>query len=156
MRARRPALAIAALAAILVSLAVQVALRGGDVRDAAQTSARIGHSQDRLRALIRAGSGSRALLRCGRVATSDVLVRPALAWELDVPMSRVVSLRLASRLHGMIVVGPQAGPRLRRRIAARALPQTARGEWRLYSLPCAAPATAIASATSTGVTGARR
>jgi hypothetical protein len=155
-RAGRPALAIAALVAVLISLAVQVPRRGDDVRDAAQASGRIGHSQDRLRALIRAGGGSRALLRCGRVATSDVLVRTALAWELDVPMSHVKSLRRASRLQGMIVVGPQAAPRLRRRIALRAPPRTVRGEWRLYSLPCAAPATATASAASTGVTGARR
>lgn len=154
---RRPvALAAVALAAAVVAITVQVGLRGEQVRQAAQAMARIGHSHDRLRDVVRAAGGRQALLRCGRVATSDALARPALAWELDAPLSDVPSLRRASRLQGTIVVGPQAAPALRRRIAARAAPRVVRGEWRVYSLACPAPASASASARSTGVRGARR
>lgn len=140
-----------AVAALGVALALVTALqlpgRAAELPHALRTTARIGDSHDRLRALTRA-VGRNGLLRCGRLATSDVLVRTALAWELDVPLSGVVSFGVKPRLSGAFVVGPQASPGLREDIRAVAEQLDERGEWRAYSLDC--------PAATAGVRGARR
>ncbi|MDQ3678440.1 MAG: hypothetical protein M3401_16860, partial [Actinomycetota bacterium] len=148
----------AALVAVGVSLAVQVPLRGEQLREAAQATGRIADSHDRLRELVRDAGGRQALLRCGRLATSDVLVRTALAWELDLPLSEVVSFGSVPRLSGTFVIGPRSPRRLALGTAARADLLAARDGWRVYSLDCPAPASASApaSARSAGVRGALR
>jgi len=155
---QRRALPAVALAAVVASLALQLPPRGEQLREAARATARIGHSHDRLRALARADGGRPALLRCGRLSTSDVLVRTALSWQLDVPLADVVSFGTPPRRSGAFVVGPRASPRLRLGTAARAELRAQLGEWRVYSLKCPATATASASASarSAGVSGARR
>ncbi|MEA2244165.1 MAG: hypothetical protein QOD24_3721 [Solirubrobacteraceae bacterium] len=146
--AARRAPAVAALGVVLAGVtALQLPGRVAELPRALRTTARVGHSHDRLRAL--AGAvGHDALLRCGNLATSDVLVRTALAWELRVPLADVVSFGAPPRLSGAFVVGPQASPRLRDDVRAVAEPLGAQGEWRAYSLQCPPP--------SAGVSGAHR
>ncbi len=144
----RPAPVVAALAAgLALYTSAEVVIRAGELPHAMRSTARIEHSHDRLRALTGAIGGER-LLACGRLATSDVLVRTALAWELEVPLADVVSFGRRPRSSGAFVVGLQAPPGLREDVRAVATQLGRRGEWRAYSLDCPA---AIA-----GVSGARR
>jgi len=158
-RARRRAVPAVALAALLAVLALQLPGRLAQLRESAQLTARIGQSHERLRTLVR-GVGNDALLRCGALATSDVSVRTALAWELDVPLADVVSFGRLPQQSGAFVIGPQAPWALRLGVARRAVLLARRGEWRAYSLDC--PATAGSRSSSSGrsrragVTGARR
>jgi len=155
----RPAVATAALAALLAALALQVPPRAEQLREAARVTVRVGQSHERLRALVRA-VGNAALLRCGDLATSDVLVRTALSWELDAPLADVVSFGRMPHRSGAFVIGPQAPWALRLSVARRAILLARRGEWRAYSLDC--PATTGSRSSSSGrprragVTGARR
>lgn len=151
----RPRAAIVALAVpALVVTAIGLPDRVGEVPHAWRSSVRIDNSHERLRTLVRR-VGPTALLRCGRLATSDALVRTALAWELDVALSEVVTFGRRPRLSGAFVVGPQASPGLRRAVRAAATPVARNGEWTVYSIDC--PATARSSpARSAGVTGATR
>ncbi|HUR86735.1 MAG TPA: hypothetical protein VMY78_15445 [Solirubrobacteraceae bacterium] len=144
----RPAPAVAALAAVFALLtAFELAIRAPELPHAIRSTARIADSHERLRAL--AGEiGTERLLACGRLATSDVLVRTALAWELDVPLADVVSFGRPPRDSGAFVVGQQASPGVREDVGAVATQVGRRGEWRVYSLDC--------PATIAGVTGARR
>jgi hypothetical protein len=146
---RRPrAPTVAALLAVLALVtALQLPGRAAELPRALRTTARIGDSHDRLRALALAAGRDR-LLRCGRLSTTDVLVRTALAWELDVPLSGVVSFGVTPRLSGAFVVGPQASAALRAGVRAVAEPLGERGEWGAYSLDC--------PAATAGVSGARR
>jgi hypothetical protein len=136
--AGRRAPAAAALAVALAAVtALQLPGRAAELPRALRTTARIGDSHDRLRAL--AGAlGRDALLHCGHLATSDVLVRTALAWELGVPLSSVVSFGVRPRLSGAFVVGLQASPGLREDVRAVTEQIGVRGEWRAYSLDCPA------------------
>jgi hypothetical protein len=143
---RVPAVAALGVALALVT-AVQLPGRAAELPHALRTTARIGDSHDRVRSLARA-VGRDPLLRCGHLATSDVLVRTALAWELDVPLSSVVSFGIGPRESGAFVVGPQASPGLREDVRAVAAELGERGEWGAYSLDC--------PAATTGVSGARR
>jgi hypothetical protein len=143
---RGPALAALALALAVVAV-LQLPGRVAELPHALRTTARTGESHDRLRALARAVGRDR-LLRCGHLATSDVLARTALAWQLGVPLSDVVSFGARPRLSGAFVVGPQAAPGLLEAVRAVADRLDARGEWRAYSLDC--------PAASAGVSGARR
>lgn len=147
------ALAVPALAVTAIGLPDRVA----EVPHAWSSAARVSDSHDRLRALTGA-VGRERLLACGRLATSDVLVRTALAWKLGVPLSEVVSFGRRPRLSGAFVVGLQASPGLRREVRAAATRVAADGEWSVYSIDC--PATASSSpappARSAGVTGATR
>jgi hypothetical protein len=140
-----------AVAVLGVTLALGTALelpgRAAELPQALRTTARIGDSHDRLRALARA-VGRGPLLRCGHLATSDVLARTTLAWELDVPLANVVSFGVTPRLSGAFVVGPRASPRLLDGVRAVAQPLARRGEWRAYSLDC--------PAATAGVSGAHR
>ncbi len=162
VRGRGTVLPAVALAALVLGLAAQVGLRGYQLRDAAVTIGRVGDSHDRLRAVTREAGGLRALMRCGRMVTSDVLLRPALAWELDAPLHDVTSFGRSVRLYGSFVIGPKGPARGRRVVGAGAELLARRGEWSVYSLPCAGPATAgttaaaSPAATSAGVSGARR
>jgi hypothetical protein len=138
-----------AVAALGVALAVVTALqlpgRVAELSQALRTTARIGDSHDRLRALA-AAVGRGALLRCGELATSDVLVRTALAWDLGVPLGDVVSFGAPPRRSGAFIVGPQASPRLREDVRAVARQLGARGEWRIYVLHCPAARAGISDA----------
>jgi hypothetical protein len=145
--AGRPALAVA-LAAALAACAVQLPGRAAELPRAVGSTAKIARSHDRLRALTQTVERER-LFACGKLATSDVLVRTALAWELDVPLSRVVSFGDPPEKSGAFVAGPQATPAARAALRQRGVLLGARGEWRLYSINCA-------SARRTGVSGARR
>ena len=150
----RRAIVGSACAVLLVATAAQFPRRAGDLPHAMSTTARIAGSHDRLRELVRE-VGRRPLLGCGRLATSDVLVRTALAWELDVPLSRVVGFGLPAMWSGAFVAGPGTRLDARRRLARRARLLGSRGEWRIYLLDCSAIASA-SSSRSAGVSGARR
>ncbi len=129
--------------------------RIGDLPQSWNSSARISDSHERLRAVVRAAGGRDRLLRCGRLATSDVLVRTALAWQLGVPLSHVVSFGAPSRRSGAFVVGLQASPGLRHEMSGVGTLLARHGEWSVRSVGC--PLTAKASsARSTGVSGASR
>jgi hypothetical protein len=145
------ALLVAALAATLAGLPGRV----GDLPLSWRSAARISDSHARLRALVRDAGGRATLLRCGRLATSDVLVRTALAWQLRVPLSQVVSFGAPSRRSGAFVVGLQASPGLRQAMLSAGVPLGAQGEWSVRSVAC--PVTeSSSSASSAGVAGASR
>ena len=131
----------AALAALVLPALVVTALglrdRINEVPHAWRSAARIDRSHERLSALLRE-VGRERLFACGRLATSDTLVRTALAWELDVPLSDVVSFGEPPRLSGAFVVGLQATPQLRAAMPAVATRVAQRGEWRVYSFRCPA------------------
>ncbi|HEV7806189.1 MAG TPA: hypothetical protein VGO80_10235 [Solirubrobacteraceae bacterium] len=139
--ASRPRLAALALVAAAIVTIVQLPGRAEDVPHALSVTARVARSHDDLRALARA-VGRERLLRCGKLATSDVLVRTALAWELDVALPRVVSFGAFPKASGAFVIGPQATPRVRAFMRARAELLGTRGEWSVYSLACPRPAPA--------------
>ncbi|HEX8158415.1 MAG TPA: hypothetical protein VF526_13610 [Solirubrobacteraceae bacterium] len=145
------ALALAALTLSLPGLGDRVS----ELPAALRTTARIGQSHDRLRTLADA-VGRDALLRCGRLATSDVLVRTAVAWRLEVRLSDVVSFGRPPRLSGVFLLGPQASQSLELAIRAHGVPVATRGEWHAYSIDCPRSAGASSSASRSGVSGARR
>jgi len=157
--ARPRGVAPAALAALGLALVFSVATLPGRLAglpDAWRAAARISDSHDRLRAAVGAAGGREALLRCGHLATSDVLVRTALAWELGVPLSHVVSFGEPSRRSGAFVIGLQAAPGLRHDMLG-AGPLVARhGEWSVRSVACPLTASSSAAARSAGVSGASR
>jgi hypothetical protein len=151
------ALVVGALAAVFLACAVELPGRAAGVSRALTDTAAQARSHDRLRALT-ASIGRDRLLRCGPLATSDVLTRPALAWELGVPLGEVVSFRLAPTEPGAYVVGPRPSVRVRRHTWRGAERLGARGEWRAYSIDCPAAARSErdAGARDAGVSGARR
>ena len=146
----------------IVALALGVTVVGlphrvSGVPDAWRAAARISDSHDRLRAAVGAAGGGEALLRCGHLATSDVLVRTALAWELGVPLSHVVSFGEPSRRSGAFVIGLQASPGLRHDMLAAGRLVARQGEWSVTSVACPVTASsAAAAARSAGVSGASR
>ncbi|HWC27384.1 MAG TPA: hypothetical protein VG474_12430 [Solirubrobacteraceae bacterium] len=153
----RPRVPRAALALVLAAAVVTAAGLPGRVGDAAQgwsRAAQIGDSHARLRALVRT-LGRERLLACGRLATSDTLVRTALAWELDAALSQVVSFGERPRLSGAFVVGERAPRALQDSVRAVGTLAARADEWRVYSIDC--PATASPSPVrSAGVSGATR
>jgi hypothetical protein len=153
LRERR-ALAGAACAVLLAATAAQLPSRAAELPHAMTTTARIARSHDRLRDLV-TEVGRRPLSRCGRLATSDVLVRTALAWELDVALSGVVSFGLPPARSGAFIAGPGTPLAARVRLATRARLLGSRGEWRVYLLGCS-PIAAASSSRSAGVSGAQR
>jgi hypothetical protein len=119
------------------------------------SAARVSDSHERLRDI--AGSiGRERLLACGRLATSDVLVRTALAWKLDVALREVVSFGTTPRLSGAFVVGLQGSPGLRQDVRDAGTRVAADGEWSVYSIDCPATARPSPVARSAGVSGATR
>ena len=99
----------------LVAVGLVAALLGlpgrvAELPHAWSSTARIDDSHARLRALVRE-IGREPLLRCGRLATSDVLVRTGLAWELGVALSDVVSFgsRRGARARSSLVCRPRRG-----------------------------------------------
>jgi hypothetical protein len=150
-RAWSVALAISGLVVTVATLPGRVA----ELPHAWSSAARIDGSHDRLRDLTDR-VGRERLLACGRLATSDVLVRTALAWELGVPLSQVVSFGTRPRLSGAFVLGPQAPAGLRRDVRDAAAAVAHDGEWSVYSIDCPATASSSPPAPSAGVTGATR
>ena len=150
-RAWSVALAVAALIVTVAGLPGRVA----ELPDAWSRAARIGDSRDRLRDLANR-VGRERLLACGRLATSDVLVRTALAWELGVPLSHVVSFGRRPRLSGAFVIGPHAPADLRRDVRDTATAVAHEGAWGVYSIDCPATASSSSPVPSAGVTGATR
>ena len=143
-------LALAVVAATLPQLPARVA----DLPDAVAASERVAQRGERLRDLADE-IGRDPLLRCGRLATSYVLVRTALAWQLDVALTEVVSFGEPSARSGAFVVGPGAPRPARAYLRTHADLLGRRGEWRIYSLDCS-PTAAASSSRSAGVSGARR
>jgi hypothetical protein len=150
-RAWIAAAAIAALAVTAAGLPGRIA----EVPRAWSSAARISDSHGRLRALVDR-LGAERLLACGKLATSDVLVRTGLAWELGVPLSQVVSFGTRPRLSGAFVVGLQASPGLRQDVREAAQLVAQEGEWTVYSIDCPATARPSVPARSAGVSGATR
>ena len=105
---------------------------------------------------MRAAGGRDRLLRCGRLATSDVLVRTGLAWQLGVPLADVVSFGAPSRRSGAFVIGLQASPGLRHEMRGAGTLLARHGEWSVRSVACPLTASASAAARSAGVSGASR
>ena len=150
----RRALTAAACAVLVVATVPQLAGRIGELPHSMTTTASVAHSHDRLRGLVR-DIGRRPLLTCGRLATSDVLVRTALAWELEVGLARVVSFGLPPTRSGAFVAGPGTPLDARVRLATHARLLGSRGEWDIYLLGCS-PIAAASSSRSAGVSGAWR
>ena len=146
-----PGLVAVGLVAALLGLPGRVA----ELPHAWSSTARIDDSHARLRALVRE-IGREPLLRCGRLATSDVLVRTGLAWELGVALSDVVSFGEPSRRSGAFVVGLQASPGLREDMRAAGARLGRRGEWSVYSVACPLTASSSPAARTAGVSGAAR
>ena len=154
---RRPS--SAALGA-LIAVAGVITVAGlpgrlSDASDAWRAADRTAASHDRLRAVVRA-IGDEPLLRCGRLATSDVLVRTALAWELGGSLSQVVSFGAPSRQSGTFVLGLDAPRSLHDAMREAGALLGARGEWRVYSVACPLTASSSSAARSAGVSGAAR
>lgn len=145
------ALAVPALGVTAIGLPGRIA----EVPRAWTTAARISDSHDRLRE-VAARVGRERLLACGRLATSDVLVRTALAWTLEVPLSQVVSFGTTPRLSGAFVVGLQASPGLRHDVRSAGVRVAAGGEWSVYSIDCPATARPSPPLRRAGVSGATR
>ena len=153
---RRPPPALGALLALaLAVMLVDLPGRAADTVRGWTSAARISDSHDRLRDLARP-LGRDRLLACGKLATTDVLVRTALAWELDTALGDVVSFGRAPTDSGAFVVGLEASPALRRGVRAAATPVARNGEWSVYSIDCAATASGSPPASSAGVSGATR
>ncbi len=152
--APRPRGLAAVAIAVLALTVAQLPGRAEEIPHALSSTARIAHSHDRLRELVRS-VGREPLLRCGKLATSDVLVRTALAWELRVPLGDVVSFGAPPTNSGAFVVGPEATAAASARLRTRAELLGSSGEWRAYSLGCS-PTAAASSSRSSGVSGARR
>jgi hypothetical protein len=148
--------ALVAVAIALAATAAGLPGRIADLPDAWRAAARISASHDRLRAAMRSAGGREGLLRCGRLATSDVLVRTALAWELDVGLSDVVSFGEPSRRSGAFVIGLQASPGLRHDMLAAGRGVARQGEWTVRSVACPRTASSSAPTRSAGVSGASR
>lgn len=129
--AQRRHVIAALLLAVLAAAGPQLPARVGDLGDGLADVARTGRSNDRLRSLTRA-IGRQRLLRCGTLMTSDVRVRTALAWQLDVPLKRVVSIA-APPAPTVVIIGPDASTRLRRAMRSSHDLLRASGEWRVYS-----------------------
>ncbi len=158
--ARRSRPAVVALALLAIATLVQLPARAERLPRSIAITARIAREHDRLAELVQA-VGRERLLRCGRLATSDVLVRTALAWELDVPLSEVVSFGAPSARSGAFVVGPQATPLVRSFMRGHAELLGSNREWRVYSIACPLAGAAISSSfdsasASAGVSGALR
>jgi len=150
-RAWSVALAIPGVIVTVAALPGRVA----ELPHAWSSAARISDSHDRLRD-VASGIGRERLLACGRLATSDVLVRTALAWELGVPLSHVVSFGTRPRLSGAFVMGIEAPAALRRAVRDTAERVAHDGEWSVYAIDCPATASSSSPAPSAGVTGATR
>ena len=144
------------LAVALAITAIDLPGRIGDLPQAWRSAARISDSHERLRAVVRAAGGRDRLLRCGRLATSDVLVRTGLAWQLGVPLADVVSFGAPSRRSGAFVIGLQASPGLRHEMRGAGTLLARHGEWSVRSVACPLTASASAAARSAGVSGASR
>ncbi|MBW3608495.1 MAG: hypothetical protein KY463_09095 [Actinobacteria bacterium] len=136
--ARRRLVVAALLLAALLAAAVQLPERVGELGEGLSTAAATARSNDRLRALTRA-VGRERLLRCGTLATSDVRVRTALAWQLGVPLKRVVSVAGPAPRPMVLITGPDASARLRAGMRSGAKLLAERGEWRVYSQDCGTP-----------------
>lgn len=128
-------------------LLTQVALRAVELHGDITSSARIARSHERVRVLARE-IGSEPLLRCGRLAVSDVLVRTELAWELGVGLAQVVSFGEPSARSGAFVVGPRATPLVVAFMRAHGTLLGARDEWRVYSIDCPPSAGTLARTAS--------
>jgi len=152
-RARAP-LASAAIGVVLAVALAQLHGRARNVADGLAAAERAAGRETRLLALADEIGGD-ALLRCGKLATSNVLERTALAWQLEVPLSQVVSFGAPPTRSGAFVVGSAASLDVLARLEAKAELLGARGEWRVYSLRCS-PRAAASSSRSAGVSGARR
>jgi len=144
---------------LAIATVVQLALRAEELPRSLSITARIAREHDRLAALTRS-IGRDRLLRCGRLATSDVLVRTALAWELDAALSEIVSFGAPSLSSGAFVVGPQAPWPVRPFLRAHGVLLGTRGEWLVYSVGCPATGAALSSSSArpriAGVSGALR
>ena len=122
------------LLAVLAAAGPQLPARVADLEQGLADVGQSGRSNDRLRSLARA-IGRQRLLRCGTLMTSDVRVRTALAWQLGVPLKRVVSIADPPTAPALVVIGPDASTRLRRVMRSRDL-LGASGEWRAYARRC--------------------
>ena len=159
LRSRPLARPASVAAGLLVAAAAAVSIAGlpdrvSDLSQGWQTASRTEEAHDRLRWVVRR-IGKEQLLRCGKLATTEVLVRTALAWELDVPLSQVVGFGAPSRASGAFVLGRGAPRALHDDIRSAGRLLGVSGEWRAYSIGC--PVTANSPPPrNAGVSGASR
>lgn len=156
----RPRARLAALAAgLLLAFAAIVTVAGladrvSDLSQGWRTASRTEEAHDHLRRVVRR-IGKQQVLRCGKLATSDVLVRTALAWELDVALSQVVAFGEPSRQSGAFVLGLGAPRALHDDIRSAGRLLGVSHQWRVYSIGC--PVTANSPPPRrAGVSGASR
>ena len=128
--------------------------RVSDVPQAWRIAAQREAANDRLRWVVRR-IGREQLLRCGKLATSDALVRTALAWELETALSQVVVFGAPPRASGAFVVGLGAPRALHDDVRAVGRLLGVSGEWRAYSIDCPVTRTSPPPR-NTGVSGASR
>jgi hypothetical protein len=133
VRQRRTAAAIAGVA--LLAAAAQVPSRADQIPRGLARVADTARANDRLRSLVRR-VGYERLLRCGRLRTTDIQVRTALAWQLGVPLARVPSIAAPPRIRMTLVLGPRASASMRAAMRADGKLLGRRGEWRVYSWDC--------------------
>jgi hypothetical protein len=133
--ARRRLMSAALVLAVLLAAGVQLPARIGELGEGRAAVAESARSNDRLRTLTRA-IGRKHLLRCGTLATSDVRVRTALAWQLAVPLKRVVSVAVPPPSPMVLIIGPDAPAPMRASMRDGAELLAERGEWRVYSQNC--------------------
>ena len=158
-RGRPRVRATAVAGGLLVALGAGVTAAGladrvAGVPQAWRVAARTEEAHDRLRWLVR-HVGREQLLRCGKPATSDTLVRTALAWELDVALSQVVVFGAPPHASGAFVVGLGAPRELHDEVRSAGRLLGVSGEWRAYSIGCPVTTTSPPPR-NTGVSGASR
>ena len=128
-------LAVAVAVAVLLGAAMQLPVRIAQLEDGLATAAQRARSNDRLRTVTRAIGGDR-LLRCGQLATTDVRVRTAVAWQLGVPLKRVISVAEPPSVPIVVIIGPAASAQMRAKMRTQSKLLGSSGEWRVYSHHC--------------------
>jgi hypothetical protein len=129
---RRPAAAALAGAAVVLALPRLAGLAdvGAEVRDR-------GRVEDEIPAAIAAAGGREAVLACGAVAVDGAsLVRPGVAWALDVPLRRVGLPPAAGPAVVFALAGGREDTRLLAAGDARPIGRTA--SWQVHAVGCPA------------------
>ena len=152
-RYRRAVLGLGVLVSLCAALVLQGALRAGEVPGQFDAAREFGERIDDLDALV-SEVGADRLVRCDEVATSDLLVQTAIAWNLEVPMGGVgVRVKSLPR-RGTMIVRADMPRALRSLVEVRGERLGGNRSWDAYAVSCGADS--ARPALIAGVTGARR
>jgi hypothetical protein len=146
----------AAAGAAALALAVQAGVRAADVPGELE---RIGDDSAAiadLRDLAAADPG--AFSGCGGLWTSDFLTHTPLAWQLDLPLSAIVTTGTVAPADGRLVVGARTDPALAARTESSGVVIAADDVWLVFGTGSCARDQARSGSTPAvaGVSGARR